>query len=280
MLGAAAGSLVTYANYGRILDKSRTRDSMTASDDTAPYYSMKALIVAHDAEMVSIFTHLFHETRVKTQECASESEAIDRLSSEKFEALVLDIDQVAGCARIAGALQRTRPNQNVVVFAVATDSQAKETASALSSPFVIDRPFALSKIRGLVRTVHGRMLRDRLAYFRLAIELPVSIRKKSGGLLECTTFNLSQNGMAVSTTSSFDKGEQLTIVFALPNSEVVVSGDGTVIWDDRHGQAGIRFRCTSSRVQEHLSEWLHDQFFMRVGTGSAEGQAPAPKIAG
>lgn len=275
MLGASAGSLVTYARDRHIIDDLRRAlegsfANVRASADAKPLSGMKVLVLARDAEMVGIFTRLFREIQIETQQCALESEALDQLLSEKFDALVLDIDQVSWCAQILKTSHGTRPNQNAVVFAVATGVRAKEMASALPTPFIIERPFVPSKIRDLVRTVYGRMLRDRLAYFRLALELPISIGTQSGTLLQCMMINLSQSGMAVSTPSSFDIGEQLHIVFAIPNSDVFVRADGTVIWDDRHGKAGIRFQCTSSSMQARLSEWLHDQFFTPVGTGSVE----------
>ncbi|MCU1297888.1 MAG: type pilus assembly PilZ [Acidobacteriaceae bacterium] len=284
MLGASAGSLVAFSKYRGII--CQLRNTLECSPVNAPekidpkrFCGLKALIVTGDAEMGRIFSHLFWEIQVETQQCASEAEAIGELLSQKFEALVLDMDELSGCAQIVQNLQRTRPNQNVVVFAVASDARAKSNASVLSNPIIIERPFVPSEIRDLIKTLHGRMLRDRLAYFRLALDLPVSIRRESGILLQCTMLNLSQSGMAVSTPSAFHNGEKLNIVFVIPNSSVFVCGDGTVIWDDNHGKAGILFRCTSSSVQERLFEWLHDQFFMHVETGT-EAETPKELAAG
>src|SRR5437016_1668654 len=107
------------------------------------------------------------------------------------------------------------------------------------------------------------MLHDRQAYFRLAVELTVSIRRGSGDLLECTTINLSQSGMAVRTPHPLEVGERLSIAFAVPNTDLFVSAEGAVIWDNRDGKAGIHCQYTNSSVQARFFEWLHDQFFTR-----------------
>jgi CheY-like chemotaxis protein len=277
MLGASAGSLVTFSRYRGIIRE--FRKALESSSPNLPRergakrsYGMKALIVARDPEVRDIFSRLFSEIQIDTQHCTFESEAIASVMSEKFEALVVDMD-VSGSAQILQSLQRTRPNQNVAVFAVAVGARAEEMASVLPSAIIIEKPFTPSEVRERIGSLYGRMLRDRLAYFRLALELPISIRKESGRLLHCTMINLSQSGMAVSAPCSFEIGESLNIVFAIPNSDVFVSGDGTVIWDDKHGKAGILFRCTSSSVQERLFEWLHDQFFLGIRTGNAEAKA-------
>jgi CheY-like chemotaxis protein len=224
---------------------------------------MKALVVGGDPEMVDVFSQLFSELDIETDRCALESAAIDQLSSGKFEALVLDVDDVAGYANILERMKASRQNRNLLVFAVASDSRAQEAASASGDAFIIRRPLVASHIRDLLCREYGRMLRDSQAYFRLAVELPVSIRRGSGNLLQCTTTNLSQSGMAIRTPFPLDIGEQLIIAFAVPNTDVSVNADGTVIWDDRHGRAGIRFQCSSPVTQLRFFEWLHDHFFVR-----------------
>jgi hypothetical protein len=285
MVGAAVGSLLTYAEQRRASGWSQRRRESSlikapTNSDAKRSCGMKALLVTGDTEVVCIFSQLFGEMEVETQRCTSEADAIERLLSEKYEAVILDLDGMPESARIIEMGHRTCPKDHAVVFALATGIRAKEAAAALSNPVVIERPFAPSEIRNLIRTRYGRMLRDRLDYFRLPVEIPISIRSVSGDLTQCMMINLSQNGMAVSAPCSFEVGGKLNIVFAIPNGNVFVSAEGTVIWDDKHGKAGITFRCTSSSVQERLFEWLHDQFFMKVRTGTIETDASRGFAAG
>ena len=123
-------------------------------------------------------------------------------------------------------------------------------------------------MRDLLRAAYGRMLRDLQAYFRLAVELPVSIRTTSGIVVQCRTLNLSQNGMAVSSHTTLTVGEKINVGFAIPNTSIFVSGDGEVIWDDKHGKTGVRFQCSSGSAQGQFFDWLHDHFIMALDTGS------------
>jgi hypothetical protein len=108
------------------------------------------------------------------------------------------------------------------------------------------------------------MLRSSQSYFRASIEMPVSIARASGSVLQCTTINVSQNGMAVTAAASFHPGESVHLMFALPHRGDVVSAEGTIIWCDGHGKAGIRFECSSASTEEHYVEWLQDRFFMQM----------------
>jgi DNA-binding response OmpR family regulator len=268
MLGASAGSLVSYIRCrGAVRKYQKTIEGAFADVDRSERinanYRMKALVVSGNRQAIDIFAYLFREVGIEAANCDSKSRAIDRVTSEKFDALVLDFDNLSGCSEIVENVRGIRPNREIPLFAIASESQAKATALALSSNFVIERPLVPQQIKSLLRTVYGRMLRSSQAYFRLNIELSVSMARASGPLLNGRTLNVSQNGMALTSPVSLKTGEMLHLVFAIPHTDVVVSAEGTVIWDDGHGKSGIRFKCSSASAEARYFEWLHDHFFMR-----------------
>jgi hypothetical protein len=221
---------------------------------------MNALVLARDAEIVSVFSQLFREKGIDIHTCLLESAAAHKLSSEKFVALVLDIDGVPGCTDTLRNLPR--PNKDVVVMAVVTESAVKQIGSHLEGTFVVRRPLSKQRIREVLQKNYWRMLRDAQTYFRLTVALPVWIRRSSGNVSKCTAINLSQRGMAINTPAAFQIGEQVNIAFAILNTDVSVSAEGRVIWDDKHGKSGISFECTSASAQASYFQWLQHQFFM------------------
>lgn len=268
MLGASAGSLVSYIRCrGAVRKYQKTIEGAFADIDRSERintnYRMKALVVSGNRQTIDIFAYLFREVGIEAANCDSKSRAIDHVTSEKFDALVLDFDNLSGCSEIVENVRDIRPNREIPLFAIASENQAKATALALSSNFVIERPLVPQQIKSLLRTVYGRMLRSSQAYFRLNIELSVSMARASGPLLNGRTLNVSQNGMALTSPVSLKTGEMLHLVFAIPHTDVVVSAEGTVIWDDGHGKSGIRFKCSSASAEARYFEWLHDHFFMR-----------------
>jgi DNA-binding response OmpR family regulator len=268
MLGASAGSLVSYIRCrGAVRKYQKTIEGAFADIDRSERintnYRMKALVVSGNRQTIDIFAYLFREVGIEAANCDSKSRAIDHVTSEKFDALVLDFDNLSGCSEIVENVRGIRPNREIPLFAIASENQAKATALALSSNFVIERPLVPQQIKSLLRTVYGRMLRSSQAYFRLNIELSVSMARASGPLLNGRTLNVSQNGMALTSPVSLKTGEMLHLVFAIPHTDVVVSAEGTVIWDDGHGKSGIRFKCSSASAEARYFEWLHDHFFMR-----------------
>ena len=267
MIGAASGSLITWMRQRRVLAVCRTRldqvsDGREPPAESQARFGMKALVVSSDLNVIKLFSTLFRERRVETLSCSVTSDAANQLSSQKFEALVLDCDRVEGCFDLLKSLPG--PHREVVVFAITTEASQRKHASARRASFVVQRPLDTVEIRNILRAAYRRMLRDLQIYFRLAVELPVTIRIASGAVVQCRSLNLSQNGMAVMTRTCFNVGERINVIFAIPNSTGFVNGDGQVIWDDKHGKAGIRFQCTNPSEKAQFFEWLHDQFIMAL----------------
>jgi hypothetical protein len=92
-------------------------------------------------------------------------------------------------------------------------------------------------------------------YFRCAVALPVSLRTTSGDHLKCMSINVSSNGLALNTPKPLELGAEIDLVVEL-TTETAVAGKGVVIWDDKHGKAGIHFRCNSPEMQSQLDSWL------------------------
>lgn len=268
--GSASGAVLTYLRPKHRLTELRRllKIAVPAANrpgDSDVRFVMKALVITRDPEMVGILSDAFREKRISTQQCSSEI-AVEQLSSEKFAAVVLDFDQLPGCDHVLQNLPGA--NKRVVVIAVASGTAAKTIAARLGASFMLERPLDPGRLRDLVASAYGRMLRDSQVYFRLAVLLQVSVRRSDGQLLHCTTLNVSQTGMAVKTPAVFTVGEVIQLAFAIPNTDIFVSANGKVIWDDKHGKAGISFECASSSADEAFHDWLHDHFHMNLETKS------------
>jgi CheY-like chemotaxis protein len=280
LVGALTSAFVSYLLYrSALIEYRQTIESVFADlsrrTPTCSNYRMRALVVCRDAEIIRIFSQIFLEVGIETEKCGSESQAIDQLMSDKFEALVLDFDKLPDCPDVVRRVREIRPNKTAQVFAIVSNDEATTRALESGSTFVLKRPPVPFQVRNLLHTVYGRMLRSLQAYFRLNIEFTVSIARASGRLLQCTTINISQQGMAVTTPLALQPGEPLHVVFVAPNTDIIVGAEATVIWDDGHGKAGIRFECTSPPTHARFVEWLNGHFFM-----SFEGASSNPSSDG
>jgi DNA-binding response OmpR family regulator len=224
---------------------------------------LKALIVSPDLKTTATFIHAFRDLKVIAQGCAEQASASGLFAQAKFEAVIVDLDNILERIPFVQDIRQGRANRNSVVVAVATSDSAKKRASEHGASFVIERPLIEERLVAVLRAAYGFMLQDRRRYFRLVTELAVSIRTSAGSEFQCRTINVSSEGMALRTSRSMEEGDVVSLVFAISNPGLLISAEGTVIWDDKHGKTGLNLRFASSRDKDRISEWLDGEFYMQ-----------------
>jgi PilZ domain len=80
--------------------------------------------------------------------------------------------------------------------------------------------------------------------------------------------SVSSSGVAVVTPAPFTPGKEVEIVLLLHGAELTVRASGTMVWDDKHGKAGITFRCLVPKMQTELDSWLAAHFVELLSSGA------------
>lgn len=220
---------------------------------------IKAVLVSRDADMINIFSERFRTLGVETESADDLTSAANNWLRSKIEAIVLDFDGLGDQLPIFTELRKNPSNRDAILIGVATGRPSKQLAFENGAHFVLPRPFAPDEVDRALRGAHRLMVQGRREYFRLAISLDVSVHRKSRPLMECKTINLSRKGMAINTPEPLMIGEALRLNFLAPTSPVMLTAEATVVWDDRHGKAGLRFECIDEQIEQHLYAWLDDQ---------------------
>lgn len=234
---------------------------------------LQALIVSPDTETVATLGQVFRDSlAVATKSCANSSAAAECFFTAKFEAIVLDFDRIVETVPFVQNLHHGRANRNAVVLAIATDASAKRQAAEHGAAFLLQRPIVPSHVARALRAAYGLMLRDRRQYFRLEAEVSVSVRTGSGAVLECETMNVSREGMAVRTPSPLPTGDSVQVVLQIPTPGPVIIAEGRVIWDDKHGKAGLHLSFGNSEDKDRISEWLDSEFYLQLGVAKSDSR--------
>jgi CheY-like chemotaxis protein len=237
---------------------------MSLASERIDASEIRALLIGPDSAMSTLFSRMFEEIGITTQSCSDDSRVTGILSNSKFEALVLDFDNVDAGVSIVCKLRESSSSKDAIVFAVATAKSTRQRAFAGGANFAFGRPFVLPEIRNALQTAYALMLRDRRRYFRCPAEHPVQITRTSGQEVEGMTINVSGNGMAVALPCNLEVGERFGLSFSMSEAELSINAVGRVVWDDKHGKTGISFECTSAEVGKQLAAWLDAQFYRRL----------------
>jgi hypothetical protein len=74
----------------------------------------------------------------------------------------------------------------------------------------------------------------------------------------CYSVNISEQGMAMSTSVPFTAGDDVRIQFTLPDHKVPFLAESTICWW-KTGHLGVRFVSLSRKHQYELQDWLSEK---------------------
>jgi CheY-like chemotaxis protein len=226
---------------------------------------MHVLVLTADPLLVSALTDVCGEFGIEVLPTHDSQRASEQLNRARYEGIVLDFDTVPDAREFIDIARATRSNKNSIVFAIATDLSHMEQALRDRAHFLLRRPIGVTIIRKTICTAYDLMSGKRRRDFRCAANLPVRLTNvRSGVNIECSTMNVSSNGMAVSTPTAQKIAEVMDIALPLPDG-FTVCATGIVIWDDQQGKSGLSFQCSDPEMRHKLDCWLDSQYAMAPG---------------
>jgi hypothetical protein len=200
-----------------------------------------ALLVSADPVTIQQFSVALHELSISSDVCQELPAAVGRLHGQKFDAVIVD-------------LHLSPANRTAVTFAISS-SGAEGAAFRKRSEFIFERPLSAKSIRSTLKPAYGLILRERRRYFRCPVSIPVLLLRQAQPEVHCNSVNISEGGMAISTSVSPNSGEKIHVQFTLPDHEVPFLAESDVCWG-KPGQLGIRFLDLSREHKSVLQTWL------------------------
>src|ERR1035437_4882127 len=141
-------------------------------------------------------------------------------------------------------VRRSPSNRTAVLFAVSDSDAATVSAFKAGSSFVLRRPLSLTSIGRHLKVAYGLILRERRRYFRCPLEIPAAICRAGMPKVHGQTVNISESGMAITTSVSLQPGVKVQVHFTLPGHESWFVIGATICWS-KETCLGLRFTSVS-----------------------------------
>ncbi|HEY1264385.1 MAG TPA: response regulator [Terriglobales bacterium] len=220
---------------------------------------LESLLLSRDPQVIRVLQPALEKLAIQVQVCQGAESGVEMLLSEKFDAVIVDCDDLEGGTRVLQDLRKSPSNRSSIAFAILNGGTTTHKAFAMGANFVLQKPVSsLIAIRCFSAGL-GLMARERRRYFRHRVELPLLLAVAAGQEIRATTTNVSEGGMAIRFSGVLPKGGVVKASFTPPGMNAPVNLKAEVVWVDRSGQAGIRFLEIPKPVRQHLERWLEDE---------------------
>jgi ActR/RegA family two-component response regulator len=238
---------------------------------------LESLLLSRDPEVLRVLRPALDKLDISVEVCTGSEAASEILASKKFDAVIIDCDDVYGGTDVLREVRKGSSNKSSVTFAILNGITTMQAVFGMGAMFVLQKPITLAGALRSFNAAYGLMHRERRRYFRLPVEIPVTMLLESGGNIKVTAFDLSEGGMAILAPKPLPDSAISQIQFTLPDTAHLFQLKVQVAWKDGAGRGGVRFLELPQASREQLELWILKKLEQRQRahlTGSSDPRAP------
>jgi len=233
---------------------------------------LETLILSQDENALRVLRRIFTEVGIEIKTLASSGEAIQAIAQHKYDAVVVDCDDVPDGRDVLEALRTGKSNRSAIAFALLNGGTTAKQANALGANFVLDKPLILDRVTRSIRAAHGLIMRERRRYHRHELNISMSVTsgpREVGAIL----INMSEGGCAIRPASSAVFEGLVSFKFTLPHTTIPILGNGEVAWNKPDGTVGIHFTQIDIRTKSIFDNWLTEHTEIEIKKPNRTGMS-------
>jgi CheY-like chemotaxis protein len=221
--------------------------------------TLDSLLLSQDPELVRVIRPTLEKLAIGVAICHEARAGADILISDKFDAVIVDCDDLSGGLAVLQGLRNTPSNKNSVAFAILNGKRTTtKEAFEFGANFVLQKPISALNASRCFHAALNFMVKERRRYFRHPVKMPVQIVLGSQ-IVKATSTNISESGIAIALREALPKGATPRLQFSLPETTRRFELEAEVVWADLKGRAGLRFQNVSADAQDALERWLDER---------------------
>jgi DNA-binding response OmpR family regulator len=221
--------------------------------------NLDSLLISQDAALLSVLRPALEKISVNLEVCRELRAGNDLMAKRKFDAVIVDCDDLQNGVDLLKALRRTQSNSRSVAFAVVNGKTTTQEAFTCGANFVMQKPLTPLHASRCFNAALNFMVRERRRYFRHVVDMQLHISLPHNQEIMATATNLSEGGMAIRILSKLPQDSKAQVRFTLPTTNVSLELKCQVAWVDGTGHVGIRFLEVPQSSQYELDKWLTDR---------------------
>jgi DNA-binding response OmpR family regulator len=221
--------------------------------------ALESLLLSRDVDVVRILRPTLEKLAIEVEVCQEAAKAGEILLAEKFDAVIVDCDDLPGAVELLQSLRSTATNKNTVTFALLNGRKTStQQAFGMGVNFVLQKPITTLNASRCFNAALNFMERERRRYYRQPVEMPVVVVLDDKEV-KATSTNISEGGIALFSRQALPKHGNVHVRFSLPDSTLSLEIESVVAWADLKGHAGLRFVNVPESTQQSLEKWLNQE---------------------
>src|SRR6202166_1915428 len=158
--------------------------------------TLDSLLLSQDPDLLRVIRPTLEKLSIDVEICPEARAGADILITDKFDAVIVDCDDLSGGLAVLQGLRSTPSNKNSVAFAILNGKRTTtQDAFGMGANFVLQKPISMLTAARCFHAALNFMIKDRRRYFRQPVKMLVKV-EYDGKTLHATSTNISERGIA------------------------------------------------------------------------------------
>ena len=221
---------------------------------------LQALLLTPDEKIERVLRRVLGDLEISVEYCADTDSALNKLTRDRFEAVIVDCDDDETAARVLKSVRATMRNKRAVAVAIIDSQKRVRGAFELGAHFVLYKPISAERAKTSFRAARALMKRGAPSQHPNSNRNPGTAHFCRGcGGVKAKTSDLGEGGIAISVSQRLESGAALGIQFVLPDTDSRIEARGEIAWVNAGRSAGLRFTEIAPQAQDKIKRWLDSQ---------------------
>jgi CheY-like chemotaxis protein len=218
----------------------------------------RVLAVDDEQEVLRVFRSLVEPLGCEVELIQDSREAARRILRQKFDAIFVDavmphLDGFELAKQI-----RSSPSNKRVPIAMLTaydDAETMRKAFRAGVTIFLGKPFTAKKLRGLLRSMQGSMLRERRRYARFPVRITIQCCWE-GKTFETASVNISEGGVLMEPSGGVAVGAGVSLQFTLPKVHKKVKPHARNIRKEPPDRMAAQFQVVTAEDHDAIRTYI------------------------
>jgi DNA-binding response OmpR family regulator len=219
--------------------------------------NLKSLLLSSDEKTVRTLRRVLSDLEINVEHCSGMDDAIRRITRQRFEAIIVDAENVEKATNVLKAVQAAAVNKRALAIVLVESSVGLKGGFEMGAHFVLHKPLAVERAKSSFRAVRALMRRERRVQLRVPVQVPVECQ--GARRYKAKTIDLCEGGMAIQFTTHVTNETLLHFSLELPGMGKKLEVIGQLAWEGSDDQVGVRFKNISDEQRSALRRWLESQ---------------------
>lgn len=220
---------------------------------------LQSLLLSRDQDVVRTMRRAFETVSIGVNVVTASEQALEAVNKQKFDAVVVDIDDVHEGSNVIPRLRAGKSNQRSIVFAITNGLTSVKAAFEMGSNFVLDKPISFERATRSLRAAHGLIMRERRRYFRVPVSFSAEISFANASNVVVPVSNISEGGLSLKMDRAVPAQGGVTVRLTLPKTTRPLELRGEFVSANRGVNVGVKFHNMPPEIKAQFDAWLNKQ---------------------